>query len=77
MFHWVRPVIGTLRFELSMTRLGEHVIGDSYCCVGKLSNPVSAAHPVFASAEPEYGYRSGQFGAGSENRTRKLTLAKL
>jgi hypothetical protein len=34
-------------------------ICDSYFCVRKLSNPVRAAHPVFASAEPEYGYRSG------------------
>ena len=38
---------------------------------------MSAAHPVFASAEPEYGYRSGLCGAGYENRTRNLTLAKL
>ena len=29
-----------------------------YLCVRNLTNPVSAAHPVFASAEAEYGYRS-------------------
>ena len=29
------------------------VILVSYFCVRKLTNPVSAAHPVFASAEPE------------------------
>ena len=29
-----------------------------YFCVRNLTNPVSAAHPVFASAEAEYGYRS-------------------
>ena len=34
------------------------VILVSYFCVRKLTNPVSAAHPVFASAEAEYGYRS-------------------
>ena len=52
-------------------------ISDSYCCVGKLSNPVSAAHPVFASAEPEYGYRSGQFGAGYRVRTDDLNFGKV
>ena len=36
----------------------------SYFCVRKLTNPVSAAHPVFASAEAEYGYRSALSGAG-------------
>ena len=40
------------------------VILVSYFCVRKLTNPVSAAHPVFASAEAEYGYRSALSGAG-------------
>jgi hypothetical protein len=39
-------------------------IGVGYFCVRKPTNLVSAAHPVFASAEPEYGYRSGVVGAG-------------
>lgn len=40
------------------SRVGNPGFGNSYWCVGKLSNPVSAAHPVFASAEAEYDYRS-------------------
>jgi len=43
----------TIRYRITVS------LNDGYSCVRKPSNPVSAAHPVFASAEPEYGYGSG------------------
>ena len=37
---------------------------------------MNAAHPVFASAEAEYDYRSALFGAANEVRTRDVLLGK-
>ena len=38
---------------------------------------MSAAHPVFASAEAEYGYRSALIGAGDQIRTDDIYLGKV
>ena len=51
----------------------------SYCCVGKLTNPAAAAHPVFALADAEYGYRSALLAArmGFEPMISRATAERI